>query len=306
MISSNNKLDSRERRNKVVLLAEDLIKIYRTGESETQALRGVSLKVHEGEKVFLIGPSGSGKTTLVNILAGIDKPTSGKVFWEDLREDITRSSHEAIIKNRRNYVGVIFQDSKLIPHLTVEENIRLTAHYANLDSDETEKRLEFILKFMGIWEKRNKKQNKLSGGEQKRAAIASTLITNPRIIIGDEPTGNLDIVTSNKILDLLDKINVELNVALLIVTHSQLVAQRADRIIEFSDGVILAQHSKNIQLRELKRTRELEMDRQNRIHIPQSILEELNNPKHFTINLENKKIVLRPIYQQEDERENIG
>ncbi|MHA1868890.1 MAG: ABC transporter ATP-binding protein [Candidatus Heimdallarchaeaceae archaeon] len=289
MISSNNKLDSRERRNKVVLLAEDLIKIYRTGESETQALRGVSLKVHEGEKVFLIGSSGSGKTTLVNILAGIDKPTSGKVFWEDLSEDITRSSHEAIIKNRRNYVGVIFQDSKLIPHLTVEENIRLTAHYANLDSNETEKRLEFILKFMGIWEKRNKKQNKLSGGEQKRAAIVSTLITNPRIIIGDEPTGNLDIVTSYKILDLLDKINTELNVALLIVTHSQLVAQRADRIIEFSDGVILAQHSKNIQLRELKKTRELEMDRQNRIHIPQSILEELNNPKHFTINLENKK-----------------
>ena len=271
------------------MLAEDLIKIYRTGESETQALRGVSLKVHEGEKVFLIGSSGSGKTTLVNILAGIDKPTSGKVFWEDLSEDITRSSHEAIIKNRRNYVGVIFQDSKLIPHLTVEENIRLTAHYANLDSNETEKRLEFILKFMGIWEKRNKKQNKLSGGEQKRAAIVSTLITNPRIIIGDEPTGNLDIVTSYKILDLLDKINTELNVALLIVTHSQLVAQRADRIIEFSDGVILAQHSKNIQLRELKKTRELEMDRQNRIHIPQSILEELNNPKHFTINLENKK-----------------
>ncbi|MHA1417293.1 MAG: ABC transporter ATP-binding protein, partial [Candidatus Heimdallarchaeaceae archaeon] len=228
----------------------------------------------------------------------------GKVFWGDLNEDITRSSHEEIIRNRRNYVGVIFQDSKLISHLTVEENIRLTAHYANLDFEETERRLEFILKFMGIWDKRNKKQNKLSGGEQKRAAIAYTLITNPRIIIGDEPTGNLDIVTSSKILDLLDKINVELNVALLIVTHSQLVAQRADRIIEFSDGVILAQHGKDIRLRELKQTRELEIDRQNRIHIPQSILEELNNPKHFTINLENKKIVLKPIYQQEDENEN--
>ncbi|MHA1316621.1 MAG: ABC transporter ATP-binding protein, partial [Candidatus Heimdallarchaeaceae archaeon] len=290
--SLKNKFDSSSK-TKVVLLAEDLIKIYKTGESETQALRGVSLKVHEGEKVFLIGPSGSGKTTLVNILAGIDKPTSGKVFWGDLNEDITRSSHEEIIRNRRNYVGVIFQDSKLISHLTVEENIRLTAHYANLDFEETERRLEFILKFMGIWDKRNKKQNKLSGGEQKRAAIAYTLITNPRIIIGDEPTGNLDIVTSSKILDLLDKINVELNVALLIVTHSQLVAQRADRIIEFSDGVILAQHGKDIRLRELKQTRELEIDRQNRIHIPQSILEELNNPKHFTINLENKKIVLK-------------
>ncbi|MHA1353386.1 MAG: hypothetical protein ACTSPP_11435 [Candidatus Heimdallarchaeaceae archaeon] len=102
----------------------------------------------------------------------------------------------------------------------------------------------------------------------------------------------------------MDKINVELNVALLIVTHSQLVAQRADRIIEFSDGVILAQHGKDIRLRELKQTRELEIDRQNRIHIPQSILEELNNPKHFTINLENKKIVLKTIYQQEDENEN--
>ncbi|MHA1305236.1 MAG: ATP-binding cassette domain-containing protein [Candidatus Heimdallarchaeaceae archaeon] len=280
-----------------ILVTEDLIKVYKSGKDETQALRGISLKVYESEKVFLIGPSGSGKTTLVNIIAGIDKPTSGKVYWRNLNKDITRSSYEEIIKARRDFAGIIFQDTKLIPHLTVKENVLLTAHYAQLEPSVIEERLKFLLNFMGIWDKKDKKQNILSGGEQKRAAIAATLITNPKIIIADEPTGDLDIKTAETILDLFDRINTELNIALLVVTHSQQVASRADRLLELKDGIILAQHDKNVKLRDLSTTRRLEIDRQNRINIPEPFLMELEYPTHFTIKLVKGNLILTPTYQ---------
>lgn len=278
-----------------ILEVEDIIKIYKTGKIETQALRGISFKVLPGEKLFLIGPSGSGKTTLVSIIAGMVKPTSGKVFWKDLAKDITRSSLEEIIKARRDFAGVIFQDSRLLPHLTVEENIELAGHYAKVQSHIIKERTEFLLQFLGIWEKRDKKQDTLSGGERKRAAIATTLITNPTIIIGDEPTGDLDVITAESILDLFDKINEELGIAICIVTHSQQVATRANRILELKDGIVLGEHSNQIHLRKLDKSRLLAVDRQSRLAIPKSILQEIDNPKHFSISIENKNIVLKPI-----------
>ncbi|MHA1952751.1 MAG: ABC transporter ATP-binding protein [Candidatus Heimdallarchaeaceae archaeon] len=278
-----------------ILEVEDIIKIYKTGKIETQALRGVSFKVLPEEKLFLIGPSGSGKTTLVSIIAGMVKPTSGKVFWKDLAKDITRSSLEEIIKARRDFAGVIFQDSRLLPHLTVEENIELAGHYAKIQSHIIKERTEFLLQFLGIWDKRDKKQDTLSGGERKRAAIATTLITNPTIIIGDEPTGDLDVITAESILDLFDKINEELGIAICIVTHSQQVATRADRILELKDGIVLGEHSNQILLRKLDKSRLLAVDRQSRLAIPKSILQEIDNPKHFSISIENKNIVLKPI-----------
>jgi putative ABC transport system ATP-binding protein len=279
-----------------ILEVEDIIKIYKTGKIETQALRGVSFKVLPREKLFLIGPSGSGKTTLVSIIAGISKPTSGKVFWKGLTKDITRSSLEEIIKARRNFAGVIFQDSRLLPHLTVEENIELAGHYAKVQSHIIKERTEFLLQFLGIWDKKDKKQNTLSGGERKRAAIATSLITNPSILIGDEPTGDLDVITAESILDLFDRINEELGIAICIVTHSQQVATRADRILELKDGIVLGQHSSQIHLRKLDKSRLLAVDRQSRLAIPKTILQEIDNPKHFSISVKNKNIVLKPIH----------
>ena len=281
-----------------LLVAEDIIKIYKTGKIETQALRGVSFKVHSNEKLFIIGPSGSGKTTLVNIVAGMGKPTSGKVFWKDLSKDITRSSLEEIVRARRSFAGVIFQDSKLLPHLTVKENIELAGYYARIPKNIVKQRSEFLLKFMDIWDKRNKKENTLSGGEKKRAAIATTLITNPRILIGDEPTGDLDVVTAESILNLFDKISAELGIAVCIVTHSQQVAARADRVLEMRDGIVIGQHGGKIQLRKLEESRLLELDRQNRLVIPQAILKNLDNPKHFAISSKEGKILLDPIYDE--------
>ena len=288
-----------------LLVAEDVIKIYQTGKIETQALRGVSFKVKPKEKLFLIGPSGSGKTTLVNVVAGITKPTSGKVFWKDLSKDITRSSYEEIIKARRTFAGVIFQDSKLLPHLTVKENIELAGYYAKIPSKIVKQRSEYLLKFMGIWDKRSKREDTLSGGEKKRAAIATTLITNPKILIGDEPTGDLDIETAESILDLFDKINQELDIAICVVTHSQQVASRADRILELRDGVIIGQHGGQISLRKLDESRLLEIDRQNRIVLPKTVLQDLENPKHFSISTENGKIILHPILQTDFEANNM-
>jgi len=282
--------------NMHVLVAEDIIKIFKTGKIETQALRGVSFHVRPKEKVFLIGPSGSGKTTLVNIIAGITKPTSGKVFWKYTSKDITRSTLEEIIKARRKFAGVIFQDSKLLSHLTVKENIELAGYYAKVQPNVVKERTEFLLKFLDIWDKRSKKENTLSGGEKKRAAIATTLITNPRILIGDEPTGDLDVVTAESILDLFDRINEELGIAICVVTHSQQVATRANRILELKDGIILGQHSSQIHLRKLEESRLLTIDRQDRLAIPKTILQTLNNPKHFSISTQKGKIVLNPIF----------
>ncbi len=295
---SSQELSSADTNDLPLLVAEDVIKIYKTGKIETQALRGVSFKVNLGEKLFLIGPSGSGKTTLVNIVAGMGKPTSGKVFWKDLSKDITRSSLEEIIRARRSFAGVIFQDSKLLQHLTVKENIELAGFYAKIPQGIVKQRSEFLLKFMDIWDKRNKKEDTLSGGEKKRAAIATTLITNPRILIGDEPTGDLDIVTAESILNLFDKISDELGIALCIVTHSQQVAARADRILEMREGIIIGQHGGRIHLRNLEESRLLEMDRQNRLAIPKTILKTLDNPKHFSISTEKRKIILEPIYDE--------
>ncbi|MHA1224450.1 MAG: ATP-binding cassette domain-containing protein [Candidatus Heimdallarchaeaceae archaeon] len=283
--------------NTPLLVAEDIIKIYSTGNIDTQALRGVSFKVYPKEKVFLIGPSGSGKTTLVNIIAGIDKPSSGKVFWKNLSKDITLSSYEEIIRARRNFAGVIFQDSKLLPHLTVKENIELAGYYAKIQPKMIQKRSEFLMKFLGIWEQRNKREDTLSGGEKKRVAIATTLISNPKILIGDEPTGDLDVETAEIILNLFEKINEELGIAICIVTHSQQVASRADRILELRDGVIIGQHNEKIHLRNLEESRLLEIDRQNRVVLPNEILHRLSNPKHFSVSIENERIILTPVYE---------
>ncbi len=295
-ISASKEFIQNDKNGIPLLVAEDIIKIYQTGKIETQALRGVSFKVHAKEKLFLIGASGSGKTTLVNIVAGITKPTSGKVFWKDLSKDITRSSLEEIIKARRTFAGVVFQDSRLLPHLTVKENIELAGFYAKVPPKIVKRRSEFLLRFLEIWDKRNKKENTLSGGEKKRAAIATTLITNPRILIGDEPTGDLDVVTAESILDLFDRINEELGIALCIVTHSQQVATRADRILEISDGIIIGRHGKEVVLRNLDQSRLLEIDRQDRLAIPKEILQSIDNPTHFTASSKDGKIILSPIF----------
>ncbi len=240
----------------------------------------------------LIGPSGAGKTTLVNIAAGLLPPTSGRVFWSGISRDISRLSREQIIRERRHFAGLVFQETKLIPHLNVYQNVTLGGHLAGMDPKEIDGRAKMLLELVGLSERLKYKPSMLSGGERQRVALAAALITNPKLIIADEVTASLDPLTGEKILDVLDIINKKLNVALFIATHSQQVASRAERIIEIKDGVILATHGKSIRLRNLEQTRQLAIDPQHRISLPGDMLEELGNPKSLKARLVGKEIVL--------------
>ncbi|MEA2070005.1 MAG: ATP-binding cassette domain-containing protein, partial [Asgard group archaeon] len=277
---------------KPILNIEEIYKIYRSEKTETAALRGVSLSIYPGEKVVLIGPSGAGKTTLMNIASGIIPPTSGKIFWADISRDISRLSKEKIIQERRKFAGLVFQETKLIPHLNVVQNIKLGGHLANIDSAELDKRTEKLINIIGLENRKKHKPAMLSGGERQRVAMAAALICNPKILIADELTASLDPLTSESVLDVMDALNEELNVALFIATHSQQVASRAERIVEIKDGIIIATHGNRIRLRALAETRQLAVDNQNRISIPDDMMNLLGNPRSFRAKIKGQKIEL--------------
>lgn len=275
-----------------ILNIEEVYKIYQSEKTETAALRGVSLTVYPGEKVTLIGPSGAGKTTLVNISAGLLPPTSGKIFWSGISRDISRLSSEQIVRERRRFAGLVFQETKLISHLNVSQNVKLGGHLAGMEKEEIDDRTSMLIELVGLGDRVKHKPNMLSGGERQRVALAAALVTNPKIIIADEVTASLDPLTGEQILDVLDDINRELGVALLIATHAQQVASRAERIIEIKDGVILATHGSSIRLRNLSETRRLAVDNQNRISLPEDIMKLLGNPRSFRARLQGQQILL--------------
>jgi ABC-type lipoprotein export system ATPase subunit len=275
-----------------ILNIEEVYKIYQSEKTETAALRGVSMSIYPGEKVALIGPSGAGKTTLVNIAAGLLPPTSGKIFWSGISRDISRLSQEQIVRERRRFAGLVFQETKLISHLNVLQNVKLGGHLAGISSDEIDDRAKMLIDLVGLTDRVKHRPGMLSGGERQRVALAASLITNPKLIIADEVTASLDPLTGEKILDVLEDINRELNVALLVATHSQQVASRAERIIEIKDGVILAIHGKSIRLRDLAETRRLAVDNQNRISIPEDMIALLGNPQSFRAQIVGQQIHL--------------
>ncbi|NHJ48105.1 MAG: ATP-binding cassette domain-containing protein [Asgard group archaeon] len=275
-----------------ILNIEEVYKIYQSEKTETAALRGVSMSIYPGEKVALIGPSGAGKTTLVNIAAGLLPPTSGKIFWSGISRDISRLSQEQIVRERRQFAGLVFQETKLISHLNVLQNVKLGGHLAGKSSAEIDERAKMLIDLVGLTDRIKHRPGMLSGGERQRVALAASLITNPKLIIADEVTASLDPLTGEKILDVLEDINRELNVALLVATHSQQVASRAERIIEIKDGVILAIHGKSIRLRDLAETRRLAVDNQNRISLPEDMMNLLGKPQSFKAQIVGQQIHL--------------
>ncbi len=275
-----------------ILNIEEVYKIYQSEKTETIALRGVSMTIYPGEKVALIGPSGAGKSTLVNISAGLLPPTSGKIFWSGISRDISRLSPEQIVRARRKFAGLVFQETKLIPHLNVVQNVKLGGHLAGMENKEIDERCDMLVDLVGLSERKKHRPGMLSGGEKQRVALAAALITNPKLVIADEVTASLDPLTGEHVLDVLDEINRELGVALLLATHAQQVASRAERTIEIEDGVILATHDSNIRLRDLAGTRRLAVDNQNRISIPEDMMKILDNPKNLKAQLVGQQIHL--------------
>ena len=217
-----------------ILTVNNLTKIYTVGGDTTAALDHVSFSVEEGSFVAIVGTSGSGKSTLLHLIGGVDRPTEGSVFVDG--KDIFEMNESGLSEYRRRTVSVIYQFYNLLPMLKVKANITLPLELDGKLPDG--KRLDEILRFLGLEEKRFHYPDQLSGGQQQRVAIARSLMTSPRLLLADEPTGNLDSRNSAEIISLLKKSNRKLKQTILLVTHDMSIAEQADRIICISDGKI--------------------------------------------------------------------
>ena len=218
-----------------ILKIENLKKVYGSGETEVKALDDISFQVEEGEFIAIIGPSGSGKSTLLHSIAGLEKPTSGNVYFYD--KDIYKMNKKELTILRRQKIGIIYQFYNLIPTLNVEENIILPIE---LDRKKIEtKKLDEIIKFLGLEKRKKHLPNELSGGQQQKVAIGRALMINPTIILADEPTGNLDSKSSEEIMHVLKKANKDYKQTIIMITHNLEIAKLADRIIKIEDGKII-------------------------------------------------------------------
>ena len=213
--------------------ARELYRFYHIGDDETQALRGVSMQVSAGETVAVVGPSGSGKSTLMACLAGLDDPDGGFVFVNG--ERLTRRDERARTKMRAQLIGLLLQSGNLFDHLTVEQNVRLKMHFAGQHDSS---RVSEILELVGISERRRAYPTQLSGGEASRAGLAVALAPRPPVLLADEPTGEVDNATEERILALFDE-HRKNGGASVIVSHSEAIARRADRIVRLGDGKIV-------------------------------------------------------------------
>lgn len=218
-----------------ILKVENLTKVYGKGSTEVRALDKVSFQVEKGEFVAIVGASGSGKSTLLHLIGGVDRPTDGKVFIDG--KDIYEYNDDELAIFRRRQVGLIYQFYNLIPILNVEENITLPLSLDNREVNQQQ--VSELISLLGLEERRKHLPNELSGGQQQRTSIGRAMITNPAIILADEPTGNLDSKASEEIVALLKKSNQDYKQTILIITHNMEIAKAADRILKIEDGKIV-------------------------------------------------------------------
>jgi putative ABC transport system ATP-binding protein len=231
---------SRKRRRLVtsvptIVEAFNLKKTYLLGKVPVNALRGVNLKVESGDFLAILGPSGSGKSTLLNLIGALDKPTEGKMLIEDV--DVS-TLNDGQLANLRRRIGFVFQFFNLIPRFTARENVELPMAIAGLSKADRRKRAEDLLETVGLKERINHKPAELSGGEQQRVAIARALANNPKFLVMDEPTGNIDSKTANEIICLIKRLNEDKAVTIIMVTHDQHLAGQSKRIVQMVDGSI--------------------------------------------------------------------
>lgn len=283
----------------VVVSVNDCYKIYKAQELEVVALSGVSLQILEGKIMAVVGPSGSGKTTLINTIGGITKATVGKIYWANLRTDITKLSERVLTEARRNFIGFHFQLNNLIPHLNAWQNVELAARIAGVPRAIRKERVDRLIKMVGLEERKRNKATTLSGGEKSRIAIASALVNlidteGKGLVLCDEPTGDLDPETGERILDLFQELNETIGTSFFIVTHSQQVASKADVTVEIRDGVISGFHQAGIDLDELDTTRIVRLDDKHRLPMPTDLLDLAGDPREFKITYEDNRFILDP------------
>src|SRR5499425_3076013 len=220
----------------IVILLERIHKVYRMGDIEVHALRGVSLEINRGEFVAIMGPSGSGKSTMMNIIGCLERPTKGQYFLEGV--DVSTVDKAGLADIRNKSVGFVFQSFNLVPRTSALENVELPLVYAGVGSSERVRRARAALAEVGLADRERSMPNQLSGGQQQRVALARALVNNPSIILADEPTGALDTRTSVEMMEIFQRLNRERKLTVIIVTHEQDISLYSERVIHVRDGKI--------------------------------------------------------------------
>jgi putative ABC transport system ATP-binding protein len=221
-----------------IIEIKNLIKIYDGAGLEVKAVNGIDLCFEKGEFATIVGPSGSGKTTFLNLLGGLDSPTSGEVIVNGV--DIWKLRSRKLINFRMNHIGFVFQSYNLIPVLTAKENVEFIMHLQGRSKRERDARTRELLQAVGLADRMNSRPNKLSGGQQQRVAVARALASKPKFILADEPTANLDTKSTENLLDIMEKLNQEENITFIFSTHDARVVKKARRVITMEDGKIVS------------------------------------------------------------------
>ena len=223
---------------RAVMQANELWKLYASGESTVQAVKGVNVSIGGGEMIAIMGPSGCGKTTLLNVLSGIDEPTSGEVAING--KSLFSVSDDERSRMRAEYLGFIFQDFNLLPVLSAVENVELPLLLLGKSANDARTTALDALSAVGLSDRSDHRPSELSGGQQQRVAIARAIVHNPAVVLCDEPTGNLDSKTSNNVMSLLKSINQKMGTTFLLVTHDSSIAKQCSRILNMDDGEIIS------------------------------------------------------------------
>ncbi len=294
----------------VMILCENLVKIYKTADTEVLALQGLELKINKGELVAIIGSSGSGKSTFLNMIGGLDRPSAGKLYVDG--KDLFKLNEKEYVKYKQETVGFVWQNNarNLFPYLTALENVMLPMLFNGNKKEAKEERAKMLLEMVGMSHRMNSKLNQLSGGEQQRIAIAIALANNPKLLLADEPTGSVDQKTSDQILDVFRKLNEELGTTIVIVTHDVNLANKVNRVIMVRDGKTSSErvakktdnseiHTDNVEALSVENDTSATheeyaiLDRVGRLQIPREILESAGiEGNKVKIYLEDGRIII--------------
>ncbi len=287
---------------KNMIECDNLVKIYKTKDIEVLALQGLELTVAEGELMAIIGNSGSGKSTFLNMIGGLDRPSAGRLFVDG--KDLFKLNEKELVEYKRNTVGFVWQNNgrNLLPYLSALENVEMPMLFAD-PKGKKERALE-LLELVGMSHRKNSRLNQLSGGEQQRIAIAIALANRPKLLLADEPTGSVDVRTSEYILDVFRKLNEELGLTVVIVTHDKNLAKKVNRVVAIRDGktsserIMKASYLERLSdihgfAEEETQEEYAVLDRAGRLQIPRELLEEIGlEGNKVRLEVENGRIVI--------------